>query len=737
MPGVNVTFGANIQPLVDGIGEVKSSIDSIADSARHLAEALGVALTIRGVEDFVGHMADLGSQTESVASRLGVSNEKVVELTGFAKLGGESIQELGAEIERMSLQAQRSTRDGVNPQAQAFKVLHINTGELIGQPADQWFLRVADAVSRFNPSLNLTNAVMAAGGRGVAALLPVLLQGKEHVAEFMAAWQAASEGLAAATPGMAATHEKLLLLSQSTQSFGARLFTVLKPAIDAVIERLTQFFESWKSEDLRGIANTVGAATISIAQSIALFFVDAEEAWRKFISAINAGMPALHAAAGGVLLTIGQIPLALEQFSEAAKGVGTAEPFAKIEADAEAARARINDLAKSSRDALAANVPKPGSTAALVQDFLQVQSAAQGAMTAMTRLNAAPINMGAGDALKSMEDMYKGLVKAADDAYKQVADKLAAQLKLHEITQTEETRQLLAALEVRNQAEQAAFDAELDRLPKGTAVWQQTLNARKAAYDKYVLDRQKVTEQASQAEAKEWKAAADQIAGAINGQLKQILSGHESLKQALMNISGQIVLKFIQDQVKVTIEWLANQARILAGHIAAETGMTAATTAGAAARTAAETASGQTSILATLAAAMKAIFASGGQTAAEVSASVAPEAGPAAPAIGLAAGTAVTTGSLAIAQMAVGGYVLREGLIYAHQGEVVPAAKVNMPYQGGGMGGGASGGGDTHVHIAALDSRSISRFFNDNAHHMIRALNKGIKGGAHLQFARS
>jgi hypothetical protein len=31
-----------------------------------------------------------------------------------------------------------------------------------------------------------------------------------------------------------------------------------------------------------------------------------------------------------------------------------------------------------------------------------------------------------------------------------------------------------------------------------------------------------------------------------------------------------------------------------------------------------------------------------------------------------------------------------------------------------------------------LDSRSVERFFHDNAKHMIRAINNGIKSGAHL-----
>jgi hypothetical protein len=119
-----------------------------------------------------------------------------------------------------------------------------------------------------------------------------------------------------------------------------------------------------------------------------------------------------------------------------------------------------------------------------------------------------------------------------------------------------------------------------------------------------------------------------------------------------------------------------------------------------------------------------------------VSADVAPEAGPAAPAIGLAAGGAIAASAMGLvgtASFDVGtDYVLRSGLAMIHQGEQIKPAVGSGPYTGKNDGGG--GGGDTHVgvHNSALDSRSIERFFNDNAKHMIRAINKGIKGGAHL-----
>jgi hypothetical protein len=75
--------------------------------------------------------------------------------------------------------------------------------------------------------------------------------------------------------------------------------------------------------------------------------------------------------------------------------------------------------------------------------------------------------------------------------------------------------------------------------------------------------------------------------------------------------------------------------------------------------------------------------------------------------------------------------VVRTGLAVIHQGEtIVPAAKGSGPFTGAGMGNTVHA--PVSVNISALDSRSIERFFNDNAKHMIRAINNGVKNGAHL-----
>jgi hypothetical protein len=383
--------------------------------------------------------------------------------------------------------------------------------------------------------------------------------------------------------------------------------------------------------------------------------------------------------------------------------------------------------------AVSGAVKPPGNGAAIAADFLGIQEAVQKTIAAYQKLNATPITVDASQALKAQMALYHGMIKDADDAYKLTADRLGAQVRLHQISYDQETAALLSALDTRYKAEQEVFIAEQKLAHEGTAEYQRILNERKANYDKFLLERQKATEKAAEEDAKEWKAAADQVAGAFNSQLKGLLAGTTTWSQAMKNISADLVLKFIENQVKATAEFLASKASELTTHVATETAKTTATTTGSEVRTAMELASGKVSIFEVIGNALKSIYASAGQTASEVSAAVAPEAGPAAPAIGLAAGGAIAAGAIGLVASADVGtdYVVRSGLAVIHQGEkIIPSAKTSGPFTGAGMGGTVHA--PVSINISALDSRSVERFFHDNAKHMIRAINNGIKSGAHL-----
>ena len=299
---------------------------------------------------------------------------------------------------------------------------------------------------------------------------------------------------------------------------------------------------------------------------------------------------------------------------------------------------------------------------------------------------------------------------------------LDAEAKQYQITQDRK----FALLEAETQKE---FDAQLVVLQNGlmadkiTLERRQALSAKITALEaKHKTDMLRLDEQSIAAQQALWNGYLSSVTSAFNSQLRGLLEGTTTWKKASIKILEDLTIKFIEMAEATVVKWLA-----------AEIAKTTATTSGTATRMAAEQSAASAGIFTTVADALKSIFASGGKTAAEVSAAVAPEAGPAAPAIGLAAGGAIIAGATGfIASADVGtDYVVRSGLAVIHQGEtIIPSAQTSGPFTGAGMGGTVHA--PVSVNISALDSRSIERFFNDNAKHVLRAINNGIKSGAHL-----
>ena len=138
---VIVEFGAKIDELVSGVDEIKKKIETINTSSESLAAGFGrlkdvitEAFSVAAIIAFIDKMAELGLQTERTMATLGMSAEEVGTLRGLAAVTGTSFEGLAISLERFALNVQRSTRDAVNPQAEALRVLGLRAKDLIGIP---------------------------------------------------------------------------------------------------------------------------------------------------------------------------------------------------------------------------------------------------------------------------------------------------------------------------------------------------------------------------------------------------------------------------------------------------------------------------------------------------------------------------------------------------------------------------------------------------------------------------
>ena len=273
-------------------------------------------------------------------------------------------------------------------------------------------------------------------------------------------------------------------------------------------------------------------------------------------------------------------------------------------------------------------------------------------------------------------------IKLADQVYAQQAERLSSEVKLHQITYSQETEALLSALDVRKSAELAAVAAEAGTGNLSVAQAQKIANQKLEIDQKYVQARQKVIDQGVQEEAQKWQGVLQPIESAWNSQLRGMLAGTETFGQAMKKIAGDMVITWIEGAEKMVVNWTAG-----------ELAKTTATTAGVAARTGAEQAGASVSLATQIAANLKAIGSDAAKVFADVFAYLSPVMGPFAAAPAAAASALVLGAETLMPSAAIGGYVVSDGLAMIHGGETILPARINQPYSGG------AGGGSQNINL--------------------------------------
>ncbi len=733
---VYVRFGAQIDDLIDGVKGAKEAIESIGESTdrvsegfKTLAEVAGLSFSIEGFKSFVESMAELGSHTEDSMARLGQSAEQITTLQGVASLAGISFEGLQQSIEKASLNIQKSTKDGYNPAAQALKVLGLGARELTGIPADQWFNKIADAVSKFNPSLNLTNAVTAAFGRGTAQMLPLLLQGAEHFNEMATAVKRAQEGLAAAIPGMADTHEKISLLTTSIQSLGARIFSVLKPAIDGAITSFTAWVQSI---DTKTIANAVtqivqystdamlaiGNLSISLLETFARVSGGLDPLIKKIeVLALGAAIGQSFGGLKGAIAGSG-IAAAVAMFAEQYQKIP--EVAAKVNVNLDAQREKLASIVASIKASFAnLNLTAPEAPAVKSQ-----------------KLDASAIDAGAKNELAAQATKIEEEIAAEEAKLQRIKSIFSEEAESYKITQSQKAIYTETAIQQAYEAELGFINQKIALYARGSKDYEAAEKEKAKLTQQYEKD-MLATVQASQKEMTQSITQGLQtVTGAFNSQLRGLLAGTTSWAQAMKNIGSDLFLKLIE----MVEQWaVKHAATIIADSVlqktqaaqqvvtqaAAEAAKTEATVTGAAARAAAETTGASAGIATQIGAAITSIGIDAGKVFAGVFGFLAPVMGPAAAGPAGASEAAALAGGLA--PLATGAWDIPSTSPYLlHPGEMVIPQNFASGIRSAASGGGGGQGGSQQIvfapQVSAIDAGSVQKFFQQYAPQMARTL---------------
>ena len=716
---VQIQIGATVDKLSSDVDEAKSkiesigaSVDSVTDAGKRLAEIFGIAFTLEGIKSFIESMAELGLQTERTMAMLGANAEQVVMMSGVAKLTGMDMSGLAMSIERMSLNVQRSTRDAFNPAAQALGVLGLKAKDLIGTPTAEYLDKLHDAISRFNPSLNLTNALMALGGRYFAQAIPLLTLSGQEWDEFKQQVLKANEGLAAAIPGMAGTHQRLTLLGESVTSLGARIFSVLKPAIDGAIIWITNWVQSMDTAKIKAFATSAVDSIQYAVVAIGAFFIGASTTVDDFIQKLDLSLGKIKLiasiaagfAGGAVLGSV--VPGAGTAVGALAGGVAGGIAYATSGADAiQHSVKRINDSfddlnqstvvgkINSYFDAIKAAIEKGNAYSSGI--------AGQAVGGDANKKDASAIDEGVKQKLDAQSAAIDGTIKLWQGWLAQQKEIYKADASLFKISEDQRYASEINAVN-------DAYTAEKGLLEEKKKLWASEPTERakvdaalKELDQKFVTDTLKIQETQLQADTKQWESVLKPIESSWNSQLRGLLSGTETFSQAMKKMFGDLVIAIIEKLESLAVAKLATSlASAFAGPSAAAM------------------------------AALKDITASAAAAGAEVVAQLTPFVGyPAALAAGQAAEAGVmgTFGTQAgVAAFETGAWEIPDKMMaQLHPGEmVVPAAPAgnirNFAQGAGGAGGG--GGGDTHNHYwSAIDGPSVHRFVTQNSDMIARS----------------
>lgn len=694
-----IEFGAKIDKLIEGakrseeaVNHFKETSERAGEGLKKLAEAAGIAFSIEGIKLYIEHMAELGLQTERTMAMLGLTAEETGQLAGIAKLTGTSMEGLATSLERMSLNVQRSTRDAFNPAAQAMNVLGISAKQLIGVPTSEYIEKLHDAVSRFKPSLELTNAVMAVGGRGVAQMIPLLQLSGDKWKEMKAQITAAQDGLAAAIPGMADSHAKITLLSMSVQSLGARIFTVLKPAIDVLVTSLTSWIQKLDKEAIQGFAtaavDVLGNAIIKLIGVFYTFGTTLDEILSKlqrlFIGAALGGAVGLIGGGAGALLGAmfgGSIGLAYDAWVKQNEE-GTKAASDSVDKSQEKLVARVKAMMAAITAAMTGGDTHghgpTGATAGKIDEQAQARFQAQIAQ------------------IEGYNKLWQGWQKQQETIYQRDSD-------MWGISNQEKLRRSLST-------EQKVYEAERQNLEAIAALYQSKGMLKEVTETNVkieVLAQTHATEmiRINADMMRDIKSKWDEVFGglqsAFNAQLRGLLAGTTSWKQAFKSVLGDMLIFFIQMVEKMVFQWIAGKLAMAAVDSTEVAKSVATQTAAAEATLPIRIAKFTSDLTAAAAIAFANTFAALAIFGPEV-------AGPGA----AAAQATVLAQAVAVPKFAVGtDYVPYTGLAMVHEGEKIVTAEDNRK--------GNSGGGNISISIQAWDGASVAMWLKRGGAQML------------------
>ena len=732
-------FGEKLKEKKGEAKEAGEGLDELKEKFIQLLEIVGVEMSIEAFKEWVNETTEAAEKIEQMSAKLGVTKTQVQELSGVAKMAGTDFDGMATQLEKLQLSLAK-TASATSPAAAALKALGIDMAEFKTLSIPAQLDEMAEAFSRFSDGPTKTAAAMALLGKSGADMIPFLDKGREGLDELNSVVQRTGAIMSGETiEAFSRTREDLNELSLAWTGFSQRMFSVVNPAIDAAAKELAMLLEHADPSLIRGKISELSQLLVSLGAEIAKFAVSATMEWDKLVSDISASVGPIMSAANSIdgafqkVIAFGKVSseytyemqtgyanlfskLGVISDETAAKWKSTAASTyeaAKAGADAfgglDVAGLKttftlqsIDDHAKSAKQTLGKlfEAPKDGGELGKAAEDAanEIEKASKPQVPMMDISNAKA--KGARDGLQAQLTALNEEVKAYEGAATQEKKSLDDKLAHHQISTSEWLQQSRDMLEDEMQDVVATYEQELRvaglKANDIAKIKAQEADAIRKINDQMVDDERKAADETT----KEWQSAAQTIEGEFNSQLRGVLEGTTSFRQAMEKIFESLTIKVIEEIEKQTINWAIGEAT-----------KTTATVTGNEARAAANLAGASSGLGADLASIMSSIKASAAQTFAGVFGFLSPIMGPAASAPAAVSEAAVLGVGSGLSVYDIGAWSIPgDQLAMVHKQELVmPAPQAaafrqlltNMASGQGGSGGASNGGGSpVNIHFS-------------------------------------
>jgi hypothetical protein len=750
----------------EGLSTLRERVDGIRSAFVDLAAVAGVALSADAFKSWVTASTDAAAKVRGDAAKLGVSTDEVQQLQGLSTLTGVDYGGLRDKLESLQLTL-AGGGDKADKATAALKAFGIAAEDLKGKPVVDQLSTMADAFSKFADG---PTKAAAAAELGMAELIPFLDRGRKGIQDLSDAMTRSSSLMSGdMINAIAATRDHINELSLAWNATG-KIFAIINPAVDAAVLAMTRLIESIDVDKVRPALTALSQHLVDLGATVAEFAVNASASWNSFVSSITGSVGAITGAISTIegylrkISDFGQIPAqmsfdlqeskarfwqrmgvispeqAQSYIDEARKGLTAAsgegaDAFGGLDKagiQLQFTLQGIADKAKTAKSALA-DWFTPKGNVALLGEYAGSGGAVSAPKPQVPVMDTGGGKAAAGTQGQDAQAALRQALATAQATFDETKTSLDTLLAAHKIGMAQWSVDTEAALDKEADAVQDAYakilaNAALTSAKKVEIAAQETKQLQ-AIWDQQAEANKKLVDEMQ----RNYEGVAGTISGAFTSQFDKILQGQESWSAAMKNIAKELTLDLINESIKSTAKWVADQA---AQAVAAQTK--------AAAVNAADASAGAGGLLSQLGGALRAIETYAAEAFGGVFAFLAPVLGPAAAGPAAAAsGAVMAAGSVASADIGMW-QVPSDQLALVHHNELImPAAQAGAFRSMLSGEGGAGGGGNvsvnpqSHIHVQALDAAGVASFWRNNRSDVAKHLHQAARDGAFLGMRRA